>query len=102
MGNLYFIFASIFNLGKNNLGTCFKSSGFQFTYTHAIHNIVPVLMPESSDSDGPDGPGGPGGFVGFVGGGPAPHPFGHAHLVVRLKAYEKTKYFLNIKDTVID
>lgn len=59
-------------------------------------------MPESSDSDGPDGPGGPGGFVGFVGGfvggGPAPHPFGHAHLVVRLKAYEKTKYFLNIKE----
>lgn len=58
-------------------------------------------MPESSDSDGPEGPGGPG-VVGFVGGGPAPHPFGHAHLVVRLKAYEKTKYFLNIKDTVID
>lgn len=94
--------ASIFNLGKNNLGTSFKRSGLQYTCTHAIHNIVPVLMPESSDSDGPDGPGGPGGFVGFVGGGPAPHPFGHAHLVVRVKAYEKTKYFLNIKDTVID
>lgn len=59
--------------------------------------MVPVLMPESSDPDGPEGPGGPGGFVGFVGGGPAPHPFGHAHLVVRLKAYEKTKYFLIVK-----
>ena len=46
-----------------------------------------MLIPPSSD---PVLPGGPGtGRVGCVGGGPPPHPFGHAHLVVSVNPYQQ-------------
>lgn len=59
-------------------------------------------MFELLDFDGFDGFGGLGGVVGFVGGGFVLYLFGYVYLVVRLKVYEKMKYFLNIKDIVID
>lgn len=63
-------------------------------------------MFELLDFDGFDGFGGLGGFVGFVGGfvggGFVLYLFGYVYLVVRVKVYEKMKYFLNIKDIVID